>query len=76
MNRITKEQALEIGFTHHGSYFGIPLWMTDSEQPFITVKFSCMNSTFDMANQIEGFLFHLFWPEEVRVTTFKIGRKI
>lgn len=76
IKRITKKEALDHGFTHHGSYFGIPMWMTDSESPLVTVKFSCMNVVFDMADQIEGFLFGVFWPNDIRVTTFKIGREI
>lgn len=29
---MTEKQAKQNGFTHHGSYYGIPLWMSDDDQ--------------------------------------------
>lgn len=38
---ITKKQAKNIGITHHGSYYGIPLWMgaIDGDSPMVFAKF-------------------------------------
>lgn len=38
---ITKKKALKMGATHHGSYYGIPLWMgdVDGESPLVVAKF-------------------------------------
>lgn len=38
---MTKKQALKNGYTHHGSYYGIPLWMGDlnTDCPMVSAKF-------------------------------------
>lgn len=38
---ITEKQAKKLGATHHGSYYGIPIWMGDvnGECPLVLAKF-------------------------------------
>ena len=41
---INAAQALELGFTHHGSCFGIPVWMTVDVEggPMVATKLELM----------------------------------
>ena len=58
---LTATQAKAEGFTHYGSYYGIPLWMSDvdSDGPAIVVKWSPFNYAMDLFMWIEGFFFPL-----------------
>lgn len=53
---MTEKEAKEYGFTHHGSYYGIPLWMGDfeSEAPMIATKWSPLEHVMTIFHFIEG----------------------
>jgi len=58
---ITAAEAKAQGFTHHGSYYGIPLWMGDveSDGPSVAVKWVALDYVMDLFMVIEGFMFPL-----------------
>lgn len=58
---MTKAEAKALGFTHHGSYYGIPLWMGDvhSEGPSVAVMWAPLDFVMDLFMHIEGFMFPL-----------------
>lgn len=65
----TEKEAAEEGFTHHGSYYGIPLWMTepkhDLDAPMVETKFTWMEPLMDVAHFIEGFLSYVSGREHL-----------
>jgi hypothetical protein len=73
---MTKREAKVCGFTHHGSYFGIPLWMTDEEEPMVATKFEWMWPLMDVFHVIEGFLQSVFYPDNEPCFMFRIGKEI
>lgn len=58
---ITKAQAKSEGYSHHASYYGIPLWMGDieSDGPIVCVKWRPLDCVMDLFMYIEAFLFPL-----------------
>lgn len=54
---VTKKEAKQHGFTHNGSYYGIPLWIGgDEECPMIASKFTLLDPVMDLFFHIEGFI--------------------
>lgn len=37
---MTKDEALQQGFTNHGRMFSVPIWVTDSDAPMVATKFA------------------------------------
>ena len=58
---MTAAEAKAAGFTHHGSYYGIPLWMgdVDSDGPSVAVKWVPLDCVMDLFIHIEGLFFPL-----------------
>lgn len=56
----TKQEAANLGCTHHGSYFGIPTWMgdIDSEAPLVFAKWAPLEWAIEAASYIQMAL----WP--------------
>lgn len=74
---MTKHEALSEGFTHHGSYYGIPLWMTETDEPMICPKHILLEPVMDLFIAIEMFLFPLVHGEDADpVFRFVIKSKI
>lgn len=73
---MTEKEALQLGFTHHGKYFGIPCWMTDGDCPMVATKWSPMEYVMDVFHVIEGFLRSAFYPDDEPCFQFLIGEKI
>ncbi|NNN24367.1 hypothetical protein [Pseudomonas nitroreducens] len=57
----TAHEAKALGCTHHGSYYGIPIWMgdVDSEAPLAFAKWAPLDLLIPVAACIEGLLFPL-----------------
>lgn len=54
---MTAKQAKEYGFTHSGSYYGIPIWMGCMDQadgPMIATKWEPMEYLMSLFHHIEG----------------------
>lgn len=71
---MTATQAKHHGFTHHGSYYGIPTWMTVDEEPMVATKWAPFESLMKLAHYVEGFCHYLQQTEPGFV--FKVGDPI
>lgn len=74
---MSADEARSNGFTNHGSYYGIPLWITDSDVPTVCTKWSWMEWMIDIAMHVEGFLFPIVHGADAEPCfMFKIGKSI
>lgn len=73
---MTKAEALENGFTHHGRYYGIPLWITDEICPVVATKWYPMEFVMDLFHVIEITMRSLLFPDDELVFQFQIGMPI
>lgn len=62
---MSKAEALNEGFTHNGSYFGIPVYMTLENEPIVAAKFMPFEYLMPIFMHIEGFLGSLMGLEPV-----------
>ena len=54
---VTASEAIELGFTHHGSYYGIPCWIGDVYGDFqVMTKWAPMEYVMTIFHYIEGFM--------------------
>lgn len=61
---INAEHAAAKGFTHHGEYFGLPIWMKGAEAPEIACKWPPLDWLIPVVVWIEGALRSMFFPEQ------------
>lgn len=74
---MTAEKAKEMGFTHHGKYFGIPCWLADMDGGMmVATKWMPFEYVFPLFCHIEGTLRDLFYPEDEPGFQFSVGRAI
>ncbi|MBW9334575.1 hypothetical protein FEE59_13735 [Herbaspirillum sp. RU 5E] len=75
---MSKEEAKSHGFTHHGSYYGIPCWVRDSEDDefMVATKHVLLEPLFSLASWIEQFLRLIAFPGEPACFQFSVGRPI
>lgn len=50
------EEACNYGFTHYGSFYGIPVYLTEGGTPMISVKFGLMEYVMDFAEIVKNCL--------------------
>ena len=69
----TRQEAMENGFDHEGSYWGIPIYVKDVEGDFIVMsKWYPLEFLFIPMVYIEGFFRSLIFPYDEPVMQFKI----
>lgn len=74
---MTAKEAKKNGFTHHGSYFGIHVWIGDPEREFmVAAKWAPLELAMSAAHFIEGFLQSMFFPEREPGFQFFVGSPI
>lgn len=77
---MTAREAKAQGFTHHGKYFGIPVWIgnPESEDGGMTVatKWAPMEYVMTLAHYVEGFLRSTLYPEDPPQFQFLLGPEI
>lgn len=74
---MTQEQAILNGFTHHGSYYGIPLWLAPDHPDFpVSTKWEPMECVMTLFHYIEGFTRPILFPDDEPCFQFKIRRPI
>lgn len=49
---MTKQDARNLGFTHYGSLYSIPVYLTEGSNPNVTVKHPVMEYVLDFAEAI------------------------
>lgn len=73
---MTAREAAEHGFTHHGKYFGIPVWIGDPDgDMLVATKWAPLEYLMTAFHHIEGFLSSLF-PEREAGFQFRVGPTI
>lgn len=50
---IDRQKARSVGFTHQGTYFGIPLWLTSSTIPMVSAKWMPLELVVTLLRHIE-----------------------
>lgn len=74
---MTEQKAKELGFTHHGSYFGVPIYIGDPYgQCMVTVKHPILDPLFDLMGVLEGIFRPLVHPENPAVFQFRLKGRI
>lgn len=73
---MTAKEAIGQGFTHHGKYFGIPLWVAPEKDFMVATKWAPMEYVMSAFHVIEGFLREAFYPDDEPHFQFLLGPKI
>lgn len=74
---ITESEALKNGFTHHGSYYGLPCWMApDNPDNPVATKWAPMECILTLFILIEISVRPILFPEDEPFFQFKIIKKI
>jgi hypothetical protein len=75
---MTARRALADGFTHHGRYFGIPVWMGDIEDagPTVAAKWAPLDFLIVLVHHIEGALASWMFPDAEPMFQFLLGPAI
>ena len=74
---MTERQAKANNFTHHGSYYGIPVWIGDPHGEFrVATKWAPFEFLMSAAHGIEGFLRAMFFPDSPPAFRFVVKRPI
>ena len=78
MGYMTAKEAKARGFTNHGKYFGLPIWIGDvaSDAPIVAAKFAPLEFLLDAWPYINGFLQGLFFPDDEPMFRFLVGKPI
>lgn len=72
---MTASEALAEGFSHHGSYYGLPVWMNpDGEAPMVATKWALLEPVMTLFHYIEATCNGLLDREPTFM--FKLGRPI
>jgi hypothetical protein len=75
----TAKEAKAHSCTHHGSYYGIPLWMgdIDSEAPLVFAKWAPLDHLITVFSYVEGLLFPIVHgPDAQPMFMFKVEGQI
>lgn len=74
---MTEQKAKELGFPHHGSYFGVPIYISDPYgECMVTAKHPLLDPLFDLMGVLEGIFRPLVHPENPDVFQFKLKGRI
>ena len=75
---MTAAEALAEGFTHHGAYYGIPIWIgqVDTEEPLVATKHVALEPLMTFFHAVEGFIGSTFFPGREPAFLFKVGAPI
>ncbi|MGR3969268.1 hypothetical protein [Shewanella sp. 1180_01] len=74
---MTEQQAIAEGFSHHGKYYGIPVWLGDIEGDFwVATKWAPMEWLMSLFHVVEGTMRPILYPDEPNSFQFQIGKEI
>lgn len=75
---IGARKAVSLGFTHHGKYFGIPVWLSEDGEGGLMVspKWAPMEYVMICFHYVEGVMASLLYPDDEPVFRFMVGREI
>lgn len=73
---MTSKEALAEGFTHHGKYYGIPLWVAPHADFMVATKWAPMEYIMTAFHYAEWFIRSVIYPEDEPVFQFLVGEPI
>ncbi len=74
---MTKKEALEFGFTHHGKYYGIPIWITaEDDAPMVATKWAPMEYVMTLFHYVEAIVRSVAFPSDEPAFMFRVGKRI
>ena len=73
---ISERQAKKLGFTHHGSYYGLPVWIGFDGMGELSAgcKVPMCDFIMTLFHHIEGFMNYTMGREQMFM--FKVGKEI
>lgn len=72
---VSEKEARQNGFTHHASYYGVPIWWRSADHA-VWCKHPVFEYLFDAAAWVESTMRPILFPDEEPCFQFKIGVKI
>ena len=77
LGHLSASKAKKLGFTHHGSYYGISLWIGDPEgNCLVGVKWAPLNLVMDLFHGVEDLVRAIRFPDSLPDFQFSIGEEI
>lgn len=74
---MTAKEAVANGFTHHGKYFGIPVWLAPENASFpVATKWAPLEFVMPFVHWIEGTLSGILYPDSEPTFQFLVGAPI
>ena len=73
---MTTKEALSLGFTHHGKYFGIPCWVAPDKGFMVATKWAPLEHLMSVFHVIEGVVRSVMYPDQEPVFQFLLGQEI
>lgn len=73
---MTEKEALLKGFTHHGSYYGISLWVLPNEAFVVAAKWGPLEYLMPITMAIEQIIVGILYPDQEPSFMFKTGKAI
>jgi len=74
---VKESTAKDYGFTNHGSYYGIPLYIsTDPDFAVVAIKWTPLEYIMPVLHKVDWFFRRLLMADYRRDYLFHIGRKI
>jgi hypothetical protein len=74
---MTAKEAVANGFTNHGKYYGIPVWIADDEEGLmVAAKWAPMEYVMTAAHYVEGFMRSVLFPDDEPAFQFLVGQPI
>lgn len=73
---MTKRDALENGFTHHGAYFGTPCWIAPDDGFMVATKWAPFEYLMTAMHYVEGFIRSIRFPDDEPTFQFALGAEI
>lgn len=65
-------EAKKEGFTHSGSYWGIPLWINVDKDFTVATKWEPMEYVMTLCHVIDGLFQSIFFPNDAPGFVFKL----
>lgn len=74
---MTAKEAKELGFTHHGKYFGVPVWLAPDNPDFpVATKWEPMEYVMTLFHWIEQTMRPIMFPDSEPSFQFLIVKEI
>lgn len=73
---MTKAEARRHGFTHHGKYYGLPLYIAPEKGFMVATKISWLEPVMTVFHHIEATVRATAFPDREPTFVFQLGRPL